>query len=179
MRGYFAVGAEGISKPHNLGAIMRTANAFDASYVFTIAAHHKIRKLNVADTSKTASHVPLYEFDTYEELKLPKACQLVGVELTDEAVELPSFRHPKRAAYLFGPEWGSLSEDALTACDHVVRIPTKFCVNVSIAAALIMYDRQLSMGSFPDRPVRAGGPNFVPEESAFQKSNPIRKRRGR
>jgi len=129
MRGYFAVGAEGISKPHNLGAIMRTANAFDASYVFTIAAHHKIRKLNVA--------------------------------------------------YLFGPEWGSLSEEALAACDHVVRIPTKFCVNVSIAAALIMYDRQLSMGSFPDRPVRAGGPNFVPEESAFQKSNPIRKRRGR
>ena len=34
MRGYFAIGAERISKPMNLGALMRTGHAFGASFVF-------------------------------------------------------------------------------------------------------------------------------------------------
>ena len=38
MRGYFGIGAEEISKPINLGALMRTANAFGASFFFTINA---------------------------------------------------------------------------------------------------------------------------------------------
>ena len=36
MRGYFAVGVEGISKARNLGAVMRTAHAFGGSFVFTV-----------------------------------------------------------------------------------------------------------------------------------------------
>ena len=38
MRGYFAVGVDGISKPMNLGNLMRIANAFGASFFFTINA---------------------------------------------------------------------------------------------------------------------------------------------
>src|SRR3546814_13686274 len=37
MRGYFAIGAEGISKPMNLGALMRPAHALGASFFFTVA----------------------------------------------------------------------------------------------------------------------------------------------
>ena len=37
-RGYFAIGVEGISKPVNLGNLPRSAHAFGASFVFTIAA---------------------------------------------------------------------------------------------------------------------------------------------
>ena len=36
-RGYFAIGAERISKAMNLGNLVRSANAFGASYVFLIA----------------------------------------------------------------------------------------------------------------------------------------------
>ena len=36
MRGYFGIGVEGISKPMNLGAILRTAHAFRASFAFAI-----------------------------------------------------------------------------------------------------------------------------------------------
>jgi hypothetical protein len=32
-----------------------------------------------------------------------------------------------------------------------------FCVNVGVAAAIIMYDRTISRGRFPERPVSAGG----------------------
>ena len=40
-------------------------------------------------------------------------CKLVGVELIDDAIELPSFHHPKQAAYVLGPEMGSLSKEMI------------------------------------------------------------------
>jgi tRNA G18 (ribose-2'-O)-methylase SpoU len=91
-------------------------------------------------------------------MALPQGCKLVGVELVADAIDLPSFRHPLRAAYVLGPEQGSLSEELLSRCNYVVRIPTSFCVNVAIAGAIVMYDRVRSMGRFADRPLREGGP---------------------
>ena len=42
MRGYFGVGVDGISKPMNLGNLVRIANAFDASFFFSIAPRLKL-----------------------------------------------------------------------------------------------------------------------------------------
>lgn len=86
---------------------------------------------------------------------------MVGVELTEDAVDLPTFRHPQSAAYVLGPERGSLSPEMTARCDHVVKIPTKFCINVSLAGALVMYDRHISMGSHTPRPIMPGGPKTV------------------
>ncbi|MEL7490600.1 MAG: RNA methyltransferase [Pseudomonadota bacterium] len=158
MRGYFGIGSERVSKAMNLGAVLRTAHAFGASFAFTVAAHHRALEVDRADTSKSGAHVPLYEWDTIEDLLLPKSCVLVGVELDEAAVDLPSFRHPINAAYILGPEKGDLSEAARARCAHIVKIPTRFCVNLSVAAALIMYDRVLSMGGYPPRSAQAGGP---------------------
>jgi tRNA G18 (ribose-2'-O)-methylase SpoU len=91
-------------------------------------------------------------------MRLPKGCVLVGVELTDDAVDLPVFRHPHAAAYVLGRERGALSPSLIAACDHVVKIPTKFCINVALAGALAMYDRVLSQGGYPARPIMPGGP---------------------
>lgn len=158
MRGYFGIGSERISKPMNLGAVMRTAHAFGASFLFTVDAHHRANHVARADTSKSADHVPLYEWDSVEQVRLPEGCAMVGVELDEAAVDLPSFRHPLNAAYFLGPEKGSLSQEARARCDHLVKIPTRFCVNLSIAAALVMYDRSLSFGGFQPRPTSEGGP---------------------
>lgn len=157
MRGYFAIGSERISKAMNLGALMRTAHAFGASYVFSIEAEHELREAYAADTSKTAGQIPYYQYDSIDELKLPRGCQLVGVELTDDAVMLPTFRHPMQAAYILGPEKGNLSQAIIGRCDHVVKIPTKFCINVSLAGALVMYDRHLAFGGYAPRPIMPGG----------------------
>ena len=46
----------------------------------------------------------------------------------------------------------------LARCDHVVRIPTRFCINLAVAGAVVMYDRVLSLGRFAPRPLHAGGP---------------------
>ena len=165
MRGYFAVGVEGISKPMNLGAILRTAHAFGASFVFTINAHHKVRDVMRADTSKTTAHVPYYDWPDLDALALPSGCALVGVELDERAVDLPTFRHPRAAAYVLGREKGSLTPELLERCDHVVKIPTKFCVNVGLAAAITLYDRALNMGGWPERPLTPGGPGLDAPEA--------------
>lgn len=151
MRGYFGIGSEGISKAMNLGAVMRTAHAFGASFTFTVDAHHKSRHVDYADTSRAGQHVPLYAFDTIDALLLPKGCQLIGVELDETAIALPRFRHPLRAAYILGPEKGSLSDAAKARCQSLVAIPTRFCVNLSIAAAMVMYDRTLLLGGYGGR----------------------------
>ncbi|MBY0423460.1 MAG: hypothetical protein K2Q06_14225, partial [Parvularculaceae bacterium] len=119
MRGYFGVGAEGISKAMNLGAVLRTAHAFGASFVFTIGARHGARETALSDTSKTELHLPMHHWGAVSDMQLPKGCALVGVELDDLAVDLPRFRHPTRAAYILGPERGSLSAEATARCTHL------------------------------------------------------------
>ena len=56
-------------------------------------------------------------------------------------------------------ERGDLSPDMLARCAHVVKIPTAFCLNLSVAAAITLYDRALCLGGFAERPVRPGGPH--------------------
>lgn len=164
MRGYFGIGVEGISKPMNLGALLRTAHAFGAAFVFTIGAGFDTRGVRASDTSDAKQHLPLYAFAGLEELSLPRGCQLVGVELTEDAVDLPSFRHPLMAAYVLGPERGSLSPALQARCAHIVKIPTRFCINVGLAGALVMYDRTLAMGKFAPRPVSSlAEPEALPQ----------------
>jgi tRNA G18 (ribose-2'-O)-methylase SpoU len=140
LRGYFAIGAERSSKALNLGNLMRSAHGFGAAFTFTIGAMYQALEAR-ADTSKGQVHLPHYNWGSLAEMQLPVGCQLIGIELIDEAIDLPDFRHPLRAAYILGPELGSLSPATLAVCAQVVKIPTSFCVNVAMAGAIVMYDR--------------------------------------
>jgi tRNA G18 (ribose-2'-O)-methylase SpoU len=156
LRGYFAVGVEGVSKPMNLGNLVRIAHAFDASFFFSIAPRLKLSDAG-SDTSNAEGQLPFYSFDRVEDFRLPLGCRLVGVEITDDAVELPRFRHPARAAYIFGAERYSLSPQMLSLCEFVVKIPTRFSINVGMAGAIVLYDRLVNLGGYGGRPVTPGG----------------------
>lgn len=163
MRGFFAIGVEGISKPMNVGNLLRSAHAFGASFFFTINPTVDVDGMRASDTSGAFDHIPFYNFAKPADLLLPAKAELVAVELTEDAVDLPSFRHPLTAVYVLGPEKASVSKEMQARCDHVIKIPMKFCVNVGVAGAIVMYDRLISMGRFADRPVHAGGPGtFAP-----------------
>jgi tRNA G18 (ribose-2'-O)-methylase SpoU len=168
MRGYFAIGAERISKPMNMGNLLRSAHAFGAKFFFTIRAHPRAFEAK-SDTSKALHHLPIYRWENPEEIQLPLRCKLVGVELIEGAVDLPSFRHPLHAAYVLGPELGVLSPAILSRCDAVIKLPTAFCINVATAGAIVMYDRMRSLGTFQDRHAAAaisssaGRQNFASE----------------
>ena len=154
MRGFFGIGVQTSTKPGNLGNLVRSAHAFGASFVFTIDTDFQH---TYSDTSRAADSVPLFQYEDVEHLVLPSGCKLVGIELTDDAIELPSFCHPRSAAYVLGPERSSLCQPVVDRCDFVVRIPTRFCINVATAGAIVMYDRVVQLGRFPARPLHPGG----------------------
>jgi tRNA G18 (ribose-2'-O)-methylase SpoU len=174
MRGYFGIGVEQISKEYNAGNLVRSAHAFGASFFFTINSELDLHKMRMSDTADSFDHMPYHQFKNIEEFNLPKGCALVGVEFVDNSIDLPGFRHPVRAAYVLGPEMGSLSPALVKNCDHVIKIPMKFCVNVGVAGAIVMYDRLLSMGRFAERPVRAGGPIKDIEKPVFGHRRKVR-----
>ena len=134
-RGYFGIGAEGISKSANVGALLRTGHAFGAAFCFTIGTGWDSRAARTADTADTPLHVPMWRYAAVADLSLPRGCALVGIELLDDAVDLPSFRHPLNAAYVLGPERqaaatrtlrrtaGRIDGNPRTACRHRPRRP--------------------------------------------------------
>ncbi len=148
-RGYFGIGVEGVSKSANVGALLRTAHAFGAAFCFTINAGWDARIGKEADTADTPAQVPLWRFPNVAALGLPAGCILVGVELLEGATDLPSFRHPPNAAYVLGPERAGLSPALLNRCRHVVRIPTRFALNLAVTGALVLCDRLLQHGRLP------------------------------
>ena len=158
MRGYFGIGVEGISKPMNAGNLFRTAHAFGASFIFTVNSEIALSEIGRSDTSDAWKQIPFYRYDSVPDMDLPKDCSLVGIEFIEDATALPSFRHPPRAAYVLGRELGSRTPEIQERCAFIVQIPTRFCVNVGTAGAIVMYDRMISMGRFAERPVGAGGP---------------------
>lgn len=174
-RGYCGIGAEGTSKSGNVGALLRTAHAFGAAFCFTVGAGWDARLARRSDTADTPAHVPLWRFPDAASLQLPRECVLVGVELLEEAVDLPSFRHPLNAAYVLGPERAGLSDAVRARCRHVVRIPTRFALNLAVAGALVLYDRLLQHGRFAERPVASGGP-AAPRPDPAPHGNPVFRR---
>jgi hypothetical protein len=150
---------------------MRTVRGSGASFLFTVVRDYN-KDATFSDASRTAREVPLYRFDSVETIMLPARCVLVGVELTEDAIDLPSFAHPRQAAYVLGRERGSLTPEMLARCAHVIRIPTSLCLNQATARPLGMYDRLPMLGRWPVRPDRPRGEPNAPGPSminAFRK----------
>ena len=61
MRGYFAVGVDGVSKAMNLGNLLRISHAFGASFFFTVNAQVRMADAQ-SDTSKAEGVIPHYKF---------------------------------------------------------------------------------------------------------------------
>ena len=161
MRGYFGIGIDGASKSGNMGNLIRSAHAFGASFAFAVNPKVVVHTGEFVtkpftDTSKSHKQIPFYNYATSDDVEVPQGCKLVGIEFTDDAIDLPSFRHPTQAIYVLGGERSSLSKEMLARCSHVIKIPTIFCLNVATAGAIVMYDRHRVLGGYPERPTMAG-----------------------
>ena len=139
-RGYFGIGIENSKTKENLGTLWRSAYNLGADFIFVIGKRYKKQ---CSDTVKAYRHIPLYQFDSMEHFlkSRPYDCQLIGIEITEEAKDIRNFSHPERAIYVLGPEDGNLS--CLKECQSVIKIPSYRCLNVAVAGSIIMYDRIL------------------------------------
>ena len=141
-RGYFGIAVWQPKTATNIGTLWRSAWLYDAAFIATVGRRYEKQP---SDTPGVAHHIPLLNYPAIDDLvaSLPYSCPLIGVELTDSAVGLPSFTHPPRGVYLLGAEDHGLPPSVLKRCHQVVQIPAakQWSMNVATAGSIIIYDR--------------------------------------
>ena len=70
----------------------------------------------------------------------------------DGSEELAYFEHPLHAAYIFGPEDGSVSQMFKILCQRFVRIPSKYCLNLAASVNIVLADRTMKLQRLEIRP---------------------------
>jgi tRNA(Leu) C34 or U34 (ribose-2'-O)-methylase TrmL len=101
-----------------------------------------------ADTTKAYRHIPLLHVDDIF-AAVPFDCVPVAVDLLDGAYELPNYRHPQRAFYIFGPEDGTLGRAVADRCRDKLMIPTRYCMNLAATVNVVLYDRLAKSRALP------------------------------
>lgn len=140
MKNYFAIGIEHTKTAYNIGTLWRSAYSLGASHIFTIGCRYEKQS---SDTTKSWRHIPLFHHKTFQDFyaTIPYDCQLIGVEITNSAIEIKNFYHPHRAIYLLGAEDHGLTKEALSKCHKIVKLPGKHCLNVAVAGSIVIFDR--------------------------------------
>lgn len=144
-RGFFGIGIQHTKTEQNIGTLWRSASIMGASFIFTIGKRYKKQ---ASDTMQSWRHIPLYNYETFDEFykAMPYDCQLVGIELDNKSEPIETFKHPERCVYLLGAEDNGLTKEAIDKCHKIVQLPGDYCMNVSVAGSIMMYDKILKSG---------------------------------
>lgn len=143
-----AIALQNPKTPENIASILRLAVCWEVDAVLivgvrapTLRRAHK----HPLNTHSGEKHCPVLHFDSWAELAAawPTHWTPVGVELSPQAEDIRSFKHPRNALYCFGPEDGNLQTKPL-ALRHTVVIPTKACLNLAHAVGVTLYARSLN-----------------------------------
>lgn len=136
---------EGVEKPGNLGAILRTADAAGVDGVIVCAGATDVHNPNVVRASLGALFtVPIAEAPTAEVIQWLQARQIHIVAATPVGASTyttPDFTAP--VAVVMGSEAYGLAPAWLAAADALVRIPMQGVVdslNLSAATAILLYE---------------------------------------
>ena len=137
---YFGIGIQNGKTPENLGVLWRSAQNMGASFIFTIGNRYAKQ---ASDTHNAVKAMPYFHYDTFDAFfkNLPKGARLVGVELTEKALPLEAFNHPRRCVYLLGAEDHGLSKLAIEKSHFLVKFKSELSLNVAVAGSIVMYDR--------------------------------------
>jgi 23S rRNA (guanosine2251-2'-O)-methyltransferase len=152
----FVLVLDGVEDPHNLGALLRTADAAGVDGV--VIPERRAVGVNatvVKASAGAAAHVPVAKVTnisrTVDELK---ARQLWTVGVDERGSQrYDEFEYTVDVALVLGGEGGGLHEKVRERCDVVVQIPMRGRVsslNVSVAGAIVMYEAARQRG-FPGR----------------------------
>ena len=137
---------EGIQDPHNVGACLRSAQAFGVDFVIIPKTH--TAPLN-ATVSKVASGAleQLSVVMVSNVVRFIEAIQAKGVWVlatqagADKTLTAVDLQRP--ICWVMGPEGKGLKRLTLEACDEVVGIPLQSgmaSLNVSVATAICLYE---------------------------------------
>jgi len=123
---------------------MRSAGNFGVEHIFYTGKRYPralMRNPDIPDMRRQVGQtIPLSEVSNLLDA-VPANVSLVCVELVENAIALPEYRHPDTALYIFGPEDGSIAQDVIDRSDAVVYVPTTGCMNLAATVNVLLYDR--------------------------------------
>lgn len=137
----FHVAIENFGHDHNIGTVVRTANAFAARAVHIIGRRRWNRRgAMVTDRYQHVQHHPdmasLLDFATASGLAV------VAVDNTPGATRLETASLPRRCVLVFGQEGPGLTEEARKQATQVVSIAqfgSTRSINAGVAAGIVMH----------------------------------------
>lgn len=137
-RGYYGIAFYEPKFIENIGTIMRSAFVFDVDFIATINGRYSRTAMDTVDAKK---HIPVFNYDSWGDFTryIPDNCRVVALEVDGDR-RLATFIHPKRALYVIGGEDRDVPQSMFI--DERVRIDTSYCLNMGVAASILMYDRQ-------------------------------------
>ena len=140
-RNPFHVAIENWTHDFNIGSVVRTANAFNASAVHVVGR----RRWNRRGAMVTDRYLHVQHHATVADLATWAASTgvpILGVDNVEGAVPLERFTFPVACVLLFGQEGSGLSEAARAACADVLEIAqfgSTRSINAGAAAAIAMH----------------------------------------
>lgn len=143
---FVCLGLVNPKSPENVGMVIRAAGCYEADKIFYTGARFDRARQFYTDTKNSHEKIPLTLAENLLKT-IPEGAKLIAVELAEGATPLMCFTHPEQAYYIFGPEDGSISQELLDACDHVVYIPTVGCMNLAATVNVVLYDRLAKMSA--------------------------------
>ncbi len=138
---------------HNVGATVRAASNFGAHIVMFTGnrvsleppVDKKSYRLPREERMKDYEQITLLN-DDYPFNRLSSDVIPVAVELRENAEPLTLFEHPENAAYVFGPEDGSIPQVSLRHCQRFLVIPSRHCLNLGAAVNVVLAHRVMQLG---------------------------------
>lgn len=138
---------EQVHKPHNVSAIIRTADAVGVHQVHAVWPTTRMRTL-VSSAAGSNSWVSVKTHrtigDAVGHLKA-QGMQILATNLYARAVDFREVDYTRPTCVLLGQEKTGITEEALALADQDIVIPMIGMVqslNVSVASALILYEAQ-------------------------------------
>ncbi len=143
--GYRLFFLEGITDPHNLGAIIRTLACF-GNFAVVIGRHNSclVNDTVMHVASGGENYVPVCAVNSLPMaiLKARESGWSVYGAVIEDAKDISDIEFDKRPAIVLGSEGKGLSSSVKKAVDHRIKIPMKgasLSFNVSVACGIIAY----------------------------------------
>ncbi len=154
---------ENVHDPHNIGAVLRTADAVGVAEVFLLNTDPRIiskeKEIGHSSSSGAVQWIPIHFYHNVEECMTAvkrRYDHVLGTMIGQSSISLYDVDLTKSVALMFGNEHEGISKEAAAHLDQNFLIPqggfTK-SLNISVACAVSLYEtyRQRSAKGFYDQ----------------------------